>query len=460
MEEFRRRGIEPNVYPIPADLLSKINLVISEKIQAVRKIAKEQKAAIGIIGGFVRDLLLGKPSQDVDFVVFGGDFNKLTLEIAKQTDSKIGKMSNTTLTTQIRFKDGIVFEFNSARKEEYEFPNRTPKVSRGTIVDDLFRRDFTINSFVMFENVYFDIFNGKDDLKNKIIQTTREPELVFREDYLRMFRAVRFSSKLNFNIAEEVKEGIRINAKNIVDVPKERTLSELTASFTNDPVKTFKLMADLKLFETMFPDIRCKNLDETNYSPPNSWKKIEEKLQFLKSNNTNNISIILAVILMETIIDDQSVNNHESALVQKIDKQLRFFKFSNKERNEIVFLVKNRNSLLDLIEGIPSKLELRQAVRKLGEFLDAIILMTQAELSVKVKKKGLPALQNRLIEIRKTDELINFKLAIDGHEIEDLFGFKGQKIEQIKTELLRAIMNEEIINSKETCIKYIKDKYT
>ena len=431
---------------------------IAEKILAVKQIAKRLEVSIGIIGGFVRDLLLGTPSQDVDFVVFAGDFNKLTSEIAEQTNSKIGKLSNTTLTTQIRFKDGIVFEFNATRKEEYDFPNRTPEVFHGTIVDDLNRRDFTINAFVMFENVYLDIFNGKEDLENKIIQTTRNPEVVFREDYLRMFRAIRFSSKLNFSIAENVKEGIRDNASNIIDVPKERTLNELFESFKHNSVNTFNLMVELKLLETMFPDIKCIDLENVISSSPNSWKKIEEKLCYLKSKKSSNVSLILAVILMETIVKEQS-DNQERDLIQKLDEQLRFYKFSNKQRAEIIFFVKNRNSLLILNDKSPSKLELRELIRNTGIFLDSLILVTQAELSVRPKLKGFQLLLDRIDEIRSNMELIDFKLAIDGHEIERVFGFTGHKIKQIKIELQQAIMNEEIQNSKDACIKYIEEKH-
>jgi len=458
LEEIRKGGLEPKLYTIPQNLMKKISNRISEKIQIVMKLAEEQKVSLAIVGGFARDLLLGNPSQDVDFVIFRGDINEFTQVLAKRTGSKIGKMNNKTLTTQIRFVDGTFFEFNSTRKEEYQYPSRTPQVSTGTILDDLYRRDFTINALLLFDEKIIDIFNGKEDLDRGIIQTTRDAETVFKEDYLRMLRAVRFACKLDFALSERVQIGIRKNVKNLLKVPKERTLSELKSALRYNPVNTLKLLIELDILETMFSHIRNLDLDKNIYSSDTIFQKIENKFKYLADMKVSDISVYFAVLLMETYVKEKEKKKRETMLKLKLDKQLRFYKFSNKQRENILFMIENRNSLLNLICRNPSKLEIRQLIKKLGVHMENITYLTEAELSVKVNELDFTPLKNTLNEIKKNHDLINFQLQIDGHEIQTIFGIKGKKIKQLKSDLLRAIMNEEINNTKESCIKYISEK--
>lgn len=458
MEEIRKEGVEFKLYTIPQNSMKQIDVRISEKIKIVMKLADEQQVFLAIVGGFVRDLLLDNPSQDVDFVIFEGDINEFTQLLAERTGSKIGKMNNKTLTTQIRFGDGTFFEFNSTRKEEYQYPSRTPKVTAGTILNDLYRRDFTINALLLFDDKIIDIFTGKDDLERGIIQTTRDPETVFKEDYLRMLRAVRFASKLDFTLAERVQIGIRKNIKNLLEVPKERTLNELKSAIWYNPVKTLKLMKNLDILETMFPHIRNHNLDKSIYSSDTIFQKIENKFKYLTDMNVTDISVYFAILLMETHIEEKENKKRESELKLKLDKQLRFYKFSNKERENILFMIVNRNSLLNLIGSYPSNLELRQLLKKLGTHFENITHLTKAELSVLAKKIDYTPLKDALGEIKQNLDLVDFKLQIDGYEIQEIFGIKGKKIKQLKNDLQRAIMNEEIANTKENCMKYIREK--
>ncbi len=457
MEEIKKGGLEPKVYTIPQNLMKKVSNNILKKIHVVMKLAEKQEVSLAIVGGFVRDLLLGNPSQDVDFVIFRGDINEFTKVLASRTGSKIGKMNNKTLTTQIRFADGTFFEFNSTRKEEYQYPSRTPQVITGTILDDLFRRDFTINALLLFDDKIIDIFNGKEDLEEGIIQTTRDSETVFKEDYLRMLRAVRFASKLGFTLSERVQIGIRKNVTNLLDVPKERTLNELKSALKNNPVRTLKLLIDLDILETMFPLIRNINLDKSIYSSDTVFLKIENKYKFLADREVSEMSVYFAVLLMETHVEEES-KKRESVLKLKLDKLLRFYKFSNKQRDNILFLIENRNSLLNLIGCNPSKLELRQLTKKLDLHMENISYLTEAELSVKVDVLDFAHLKKALEEIKQNHDLISFQLQIDGHEIQTIFGIKGEKIKQLKSDLMGAIMNEEIDNTKESCLKYIKEK--
>jgi len=458
MKEIRKGGLEPKLFTIPQNLMKKISSGILKKIRIVRKLAEEQKVSLAIVGGFVRDLLLGNPSQDVDYVIFRGDINEFTQILASRTGSKIGKMNNKTLTTQIRFADGTFFEFNSTRKEVYQYPSRTPQVTTGTILDDLYRRDFTINTLLLFDEKVIDIFDGKGDLEKGLIQTTSDPETVFKEDYLRMLRAVRFASKLDFVLSKRVQTGIRKNVKNLLDVPKERTLNELESSLSYNPVKTLELMIDLNILETMFPQIINRNLDKKFYSVVTIFEKIRSKYKYLAKMKILDNSLYFAVFLMETYVEEKESKKRGSMLKIILDKQLRFYKFSNKQREKILFLIENRNSLLNLIGKNPSKLEIRQLIRKLDIHLENIICLTEAELSVKADELDFTSLKNSLNEIKKDYDFIDFQLQIDGNDIQTIFGLKGKKIKQLKIDLQRAIMSEEIINTRESCLKYIKEK--
>jgi tRNA nucleotidyltransferase/poly(A) polymerase len=461
VHQLQEMGIDYVVHSIQEKMLKKIDAKVLEKITKISDIALRKEFSVGIVGGFVRDLLLGNPSQDVDFIIFRGEIDVFTKLLVKEMGGKIGKMNNQTLTTQIRFPDDVVFEFNSTRKEVYEFPSRIPEVELGTVADDLSRRDFTINAFIMFKDKYIDIFDGTKDLQNKIIKTTKTPAIVFREDYLRMFRAIRFASKLDFEIDEKVKEGIKENVTNILRVPKERILNELKMSLVSNPSKTFELMIELDILPTLFPEVPNVPLNQEIYEPETSWEKIKLKLNYLQKNNVKDSTALIAVIFMELQISDSLL--FEKKRIELIKRQeikvlLQKFKFSNKEIEEIILFTKYRNALCRLTEFQASILELRLFLRRIDYTLENMIHMCLAENKIKKKKINLSKVTKKLRELAEETELIHVVPQLDGNEINKLFGFKGREIGEIKHMLSIAIMNEEIQNTKEDSIRYIREK--
>ena len=461
VQQLQEMGIDYEIHSIQKSKLKKINPKILEKITKINDIALRKEFSVGIVGGFARDVLLDNPSQDVDFIIFRGEIDVFTELLVKEMGGKIGKMNNQTLTTQIRFPDDVVFEFNSTRKEVYEFPSRIPEVELGTIADDLSRRDFTINAFIMFKDKYIHIFDGTKDLQNKIIKTTKTPATVFREDYLRMFRAIRFASKLDFEIDEEVKEGIKENVTNILRVPKERILNELKMSLVSNPSKTFELMMELNILSTLFPEVPNVPLNQEIYEPETSWEKIKLKLNYLHKNNVRDSTALIAVILMELQISDSLL--FEEKRIELIKRQeikvlLQKFKFSNKEIEEIILFNKYRNALCRLTEFQASVLELRLFLRRIDYILENMIQLCSAENMTKKKKTDLSRVVKKLRKLAKESELIHVVPQLDGNEISRIFGFKGREIGEIKKLLSIAIMKEEIQNTKEDSIKYIREK--
>jgi len=443
-------------HQINQEVRTNISQKIKSKIENIQEISRKLNCSIGIVGGFVRDLLLERQSEDVDFLVFRGDFHKLTLKIAETMGAKIGKMSNRTLTTQVRFPDEVVFEFNSTRKERYEYPSRVPIVEKASIVEDLQRRDFTINALIMFEDFYIDLFDGTADLQNQLIQTTREPDIVFHEDYLRIFRAIRIACKLGFTLSSKTKKGIRKNATNLLDVPKERILQELKLSFSYAPSRAYRLIRDLKILEVLFPEVKNIELNSQIFCTKDTWTKIEEKIKFLENKGSANVNLFIAMILLE-IEAEKSSEMENKDIVQIANEILQKYKFSNREKTEITAYISFRNSLIDMIENPPQDFEIRKMLRKQRDLIDSIILMTKAELSTRTKNLDLDSLLDHIAILRDRKDLIFFEPELNGHEIRKIFKVKGEKIGSIKSNLIEAIMKEEIKNKREDCIAYIEE---
>ncbi len=459
ISELNKNNIKYTVNTINSSLLMEINDKVKSLIEETKVIARRKGYYIAITGGFVRDLFLRRSSKDVDFIVFKGDLTDLTETLSIKLNAKIGKMSNKTLTTQLRFSDDIIFEFNETRTERYETNSRVPTVNRGSLIEDLYRRDFTINALLMIDDKCIDIFDGLKDLSNKLIQTTREPAIVFKEDYLRMFRAIRFACELDFEIAEYVKEGIMLNVNRILNVHKERILHELQLSLKANETKTFDLMVELKLMQVLFPEVVDKQLDPKVYRVNTVYDKIKAKFAYLKrNNNIDNINVFLATILMEmknTHKDDLNARIYE---LDKIKSKLKSMKFSKKDIWTILLMIKYSKIIFHFAEmsGM-SVLDKRLFLQDVGEQINNIIALNLAENEVKMNKNEfLEHIIDELRELQKNKELIFVNPAISGSDIKELFNVEGHRIKELKDALILAIMGEKIQNTREECINFLK----
>ena len=267
-----------------------------------------------------------------------------------------------------------------------------------------------------------------------------------------MFRAVRFACKLNFNISSEVENGIMLNAVNLLDVPKERIISELKTSLSYSPTKTFTLMRDLGILEVMFPEVKNIELDNNIYSIKDTWTRIESKLKFLETKDSKNVNLFLTMILEEIII------TRDSDLTQSVERILRHYKFSNKEISEILDYLKYRNSFIDLTEIVPEDFDIRKTLRELGDLVDGVILWTESELSIRTEGIDLDPLLAQILRLQQREDLIFFEPKLDGHMIREIFKIEGNQINHVKSLLIDAIMKEEIPNSTESCVAYLNEK--
>ena len=212
-----------------------------------------------VVGGYVRDLLLQRPSKDIDFVVVG-DALHLAQAAAKKLRVKKVSVFKKFGTAHFRYKD-LDVEFVGARKESYSPDSRKPEVSTGSIQDDQNRRDFTINALAIHMHpehfgMLVDPFNGVEDLENGIIRTPLEPGITYSDDPLRMMRAIRFASQLNFKIESKSLQALLENAHRLEIISMERILDELNKIILSEkPSRGFELLFDTKLLHQFFPEM-------------------------------------------------------------------------------------------------------------------------------------------------------------------------------------------------------------
>ena len=228
----------------------------------ISKSADEINQPTYLIGGFVRDILLNKniDKNDIDIVTVGSSEKLATLVNKKLKIKNKVSIFKKFGTAMINYESTNI-EFVSSRKESYKINSRNPKVTKGTIIDDHKRRDFTINSISIQLNSNFfgnllDPFNGINDLKNKIIKTPLDPSLTYKDDPLRILRAIRFACELGFEIDQKSMEAIKLNSKRIEIVSKERIILELNKIILSEtPSKGFSLLDDLEVLKLLFPEL-------------------------------------------------------------------------------------------------------------------------------------------------------------------------------------------------------------
>ena len=226
---------------------------------AISEVAGENGISAFVIGGFVRDLILKRPSKDIDVVVLGSGLKMAELVAKKLAVKKVAYYKN--FGTAAFVFDELEIEFVGARKESYERNSRKPIVENGTLADDQNRRDFTINALAisLSKSTYgevIDPFNGLEDLKKKIIRTPLNPDTTYSDDPLRMLRAIRFSSQLGFKIEAESFDAIKRNAKRLDIISQERITDEMNKIILSaKPSRGFKQLFDTELLHEFFPEM-------------------------------------------------------------------------------------------------------------------------------------------------------------------------------------------------------------
>jgi poly(A) polymerase len=454
-------------------------LNLSEHIQdpvinTISKIASEANMEAYIVGGYTRDILLNRASKDIDIVVIGSGI-KLAKLVTNKLNAHLTVFKNFG-TAQVKTKN-LEIEFVGARKESYERGSRKPIIEDGTLEEDQERRDFTINSMsISLQKESFgeliDPFNGLQDLKNKVLKTPLEPSKTYSDDPLRMMRAIRFASQLDFKIEKESLKAITTNKDRIEIVSQERITDELNKIVLSPiPSIGFELLYNTKLLHNIFPKmVELQGVEIINGKEhKDNFYHTLEVLDNI-SKKTENIWLRWAAILHDIAKPDTKKFNqkvgwtfhgHEdrgARMVPKIFKQLKLP--LDRKMKYVQKLVLLHLRPIALVKDIVTDSGVRRLLFDAGEDIDDLLTLCRADITSKNKFKVKKYISNfNLVEkkmkiLEEKDKVRNFQPPVSGELIMKTFSIKPcRAIGTIKDEIKEAILDGQIKNDKKEAFK-------
>lgn len=447
----------------------------------VAQVAAETGVKAYVVGGYVRDIFLKRPSKDVDFTVIGDG-----IDFAQAVAKKLGDNSDVHIfknfgTAMIKSEDWDI-EFVGARKESYQSESRKPFVSPGTFEDDLSRRDFTINTLAISMNAddygqLIDFYNGMQDMNDGIIKTPLAPGITFSDDPLRMMRAIRFASQLNFTLHPETLNGIKDNAHRIEIVSMERVSDEMNKIIMSPkPSIGFSLLFDTGLLQLVFPEMALLQGVETidGLSHKDNFYHTIQVLDNL-CRESDDIWLRWAAILHDIAKpqtkrfykgEGWTFHGHEdkgARMVKGIFKRLRLP--LNEKMKFVEKMVQLHLRPIVLSQEIVTDSAVRRLIFDAGEDIFSLLKLCRADITTKnefkVKKflNNLKVVEDKIKDVEERDRVRNWQPPIDGTEIMELFGIRaGREIGILKNALREAILDGEIKNDYKEGLEFIINK--
>ncbi|MCB0737782.1 MAG: HD domain-containing protein [Bacteroidetes bacterium] len=447
--------------------------------ERIGAIADQEQVAVYLVGGYVRDVLLQRPSKDIDFVVVGNGVEFAKAVSNQMSGSKLAYFKNFG-TAQITFpdKEDLDFEFVGARKESYQRDSRKPIVEDGTLDDDLSRRDFTINALAVSLNKesfgeIVDQFGGLKHLDEGVLKTPLEPARTYSDDPLRMMRAIRFATQLGFEIHPESLDAIKQEASRIEIISQERITDELNKIIlTKKPSVGFELLYNTGLLQIIFHELVALQGVETKNGIAHK-DNFYHTLKVLDNlcETTDDLWLRWAAIMHDIgkpaskrFSDEHGWTFHGHEVIgERMTKGI--FRRMKLPMNEHMKYVQKLVALhlrpIALMNEVTDS-AIRRLIVDAGEDLDDLFKLCKADITSKNERKvqriirGFENVQQKVKDVEERDQLRNWNPPVTGEDVMTCFDLKPSRaVGDIKNAVREAILNGDIPNNRELAIDYM-----